>query len=144
MGMGNGEWLLTGLGFLRGRIMKMFWNEIAVMALPPCEYRYECHSVIQVKWWILCYVNISWYKSENWESRLLPFFQLYWGIVDKTVIYLKHIMWWFDVHIHYERIRIRADQLMDVNLHTSAHMFANLCVWKHLKSNLLANLNYTQ
>ena len=33
-----------------------------------------------------------------------PFsFQLYWGIIDKTVTYLKRTTWWFDVCICRER-----------------------------------------
>ena len=30
--------------------------------------------------------------------------QLYWGTIDKTVIYLKCTTWWFDIHIHCEMI----------------------------------------
>ena len=34
----------------------------------------------------------------------LVFFQLYWGIIDKPIRYLKYTPWWFDIHTHCAKI----------------------------------------
>ena len=47
------------------------------------------------------------------------FLQLFWGITDKTVIYLKRIMWLFDIRIYCERILT----IKFINIPITCHIF---------------------
>ena len=57
----NKEWLIMGRGCLFG-VMKMFWNWMMVMVAQSGEYT-KNHCIIQVKEWILWYVNYSSMKN---------------------------------------------------------------------------------
>lgn len=45
--------------------------------------------------------SLKTHSLKQWFSVYI--FQLYWGITDKIIRYLKCTMWWFEIHIHYER-----------------------------------------
>ena len=71
------------------------------------------------------------------------FSQLYWGMIDKSHIYLRCTMWCFDICIHCKMIT--AIKLINISIpHVITLDFVYVCVcvcvwWEHLRCTLLAN-----
>lgn len=64
-------------------------------------------------------------------------FQLCWGITDKTVGYLKHTTWWFDIHICCGRI----SEIKIINTFITSHSYLySFCVWWECLRYTLRNL----